>query len=201
MATNNMSQEQVHCVLANTLSYIRSGKRSDLAKKPSPFRLNSLPDGWRSRIAGITRNINNSYYTEKDLILFSLCLCIANKSINIKMISDAKPKEIRSASKLFTREQLEKDKTVVRKAIEGGILESVKDLFAVKPNGEPIAFRLIRERTLSPYFFLKFSPMHLTEEKQECIFDKSQAFQRFERIIEVATNILHTGGIYAEEKV
>lgn len=195
--SSNISKERVYSTITNVLDYIRSGKRYLLRRKPHFLRLQKLSEGRYRAVVTMATAINNHYYTERDLTLYTLCSCIVDPKTHLGSICKGRPKEIRAAADLFTREQLEKDKQVVKDAIEEGALESVPDLFHLRPNGEPIVFRLVKEKTLSPYFFEKFNPMYLTEENTECIFDKSKAFIRFERIADIITLILHKGGIYA----
>jgi DNA primase large subunit len=133
----------------------------------------------------IYNDIENNYYNHNDLAITLLYEMIYNKKINFFDINHKKIKEVKS---MMNKQQLEKDKNlivVINKQIN---LKNVNDFFKINEDGLSIVYHLIKDKNISPIFFIYFMNKGLTVQKENIII--LDEYIRFEIIIQILDKIL-----------
>jgi len=144
----------------------------------------------------IYNDLENSYYDYSDLILFVCHQYIFNNKINLKDINN---KNVNEIIKLYTREQLEKDKKFILSVIKQSIVKNLNELFKIKEDGESIIYSLIQQKFISPFFFAFIKQKNvLTDEKENVIL--TDIYERFIKIIQIITKTLR-GGFNEQKKI
>lgn len=158
----------------------------------------------------IYNDIENNYYGYREYIIFILYNLIFKNSVDL---SGNMTKKIYKVMKLFTREQLEKDKNVIlelnRKRRFGSDPE--RELFEIKEVGYSLVYKLIvtkkknsDEKIISPIFFINYGKKFLTKQKKDIILSddsfKDDNYKRFEFISNQILKYLD-GGFYECKKI
>ncbi len=118
---------------------------NDIWYKKSPYI-------FKSQCKRIYNEIENSYYDYFDLALYLYYRYIFD---NKYLLYDINEKNVLTVRKIFTSEQLEKDKDLLLKIKEQSDVQSVLEFFNILEDGTSIIYQLIKDKTISPYIFIR----------------------------------------------
>jgi hypothetical protein len=124
----------------------------------------------------IYNELENNYYTYRDIIVYILYNYGLNKKINWY---DIKESNIIKTIKIFTKKQLQKDKDFILQINKELKFKSLLELFEIRENGTPIIYELIMKDFISPVIYVKFYEKVLTNLKKDVIL-KSKEYEQFE---------------------
>lgn len=150
------------------------------------FRFLKTAEYFRVYCKKIYNDIENHYYNYSDMILFICHQYIFDTKINLKDINN---KNVNEIVKIYSKEQLEKDKEFVKSIIQKSILKNFNELFTIKEDGESIVYALILHKYISPFFFIfTEEKKRLTSEIKDVILNNK--YERFLKITKIITKIL-----------
>lgn len=132
----------------------------------------------------IFNDIENGYYSLEDFVIALCYEYIWNNNVNLTQI---KKEKIQLIKKLFTKEQLEKDKKFILELNKRVKLKGIKEYLKVNEKGTSIIYELIKNRKISPIFFLFVKRKGLTEEKKNVILNEE--YLRFIRITTIINDL------------
>jgi len=129
----------------------------------------------------IYNDIENGYYTHDDLIIFYIYKLIFSDDVKLPEI---RYKNIKEIKKLFTEKQLKIDEKFILEIKNELKINNVIGFFKINIDGENIAYNLIKNKYISPIFYLKYYKRYLTKNKENNIF-RNEDFIRFEKLINI----------------
>ena len=148
---------------------------------------------WRENCQRIFNDLENNYYDYTDFCIAVYYLHMFQKSVPLYLLNQKSIHEIRD---LFHTDQVKKDKDLILKIKERGNLEKV-NFFELLEDGQPIIYHLIKDKTVSPFIFVKAwnnksIQKLLTGNDENVIFNTD--YKRFIVIIKLLTTHFFNGG-------
>ena len=156
----------------------------------SKFHYENTNNYYKENCKRIYNELENSYYTYKDLIVYFLYdFAMTGKT---KPLHELKNKNILKIKKIFTKKQLEEDKKFILNINKKLQLKSMIEFFEIRSNGMPIIYELIKKNYVSPAIYIKCYEIALTTLKKDVNLVDSQ-FKIFEYNMSLITKILKGG--------
>ncbi len=107
----------------------------------------------------IFNEIENSYYTYNDLMVYMIYRTLWDTSVKLVNINhDA----IDKFKLQFTERQLETDRITIHKINKEAKMKNIKEYFSIRENGESLIYRLCMREIISIYFFMYYADSLLT---------------------------------------
>lgn len=136
----------------------------------------------------IYNDIENSYYSHKDLIICYLYESLfINKKINMNILTKKRIKQIKN---MLTAKQFNKDKKFLLQINDNLNIKDFSEYFIIKNNGTNIIFNLIKEGYITIIFFLFYYKKILTKSQKNINF-KCKEYLHFERLINIILKFLN----------
>lgn len=179
----------VFSVLLNINEFIKKKKDIDLFKKSHIIRFQKSSKYITENSKKFYNDIENGYYTLKELAIFLLYKHMMNESINLYNV---KPNTIIEVMKLFTTKKLKEDLkllSVIHKELK---FKEMKDYFEIKEDGTNIAYMLTKKSKISPIFFIRNVENVLTNIDENDII-KCNEYKQFEKIAKKIKETLKGG--------
>jgi len=130
----------------------------------------------------IFNEIENSYYTYRDLLIAMWYELIFNNRIQLKNLTDTKIKEVKI---LFSELELKKDKKIILSINKNIIFNDITDYFKINTENETYIYTLIKKKYISPIFWIKYGYVF---DKVEQIYEESEEHIRFRKICKYITS-------------
>jgi hypothetical protein len=178
----------VFSVIKNVASFVK-GKDVDIFKKLHIISLQRANEYHQNNAKRIFNDIENNFYDYRGLVLYLLYNAMMDETITLY---DIKDRNIKSVVKLFGKEQLAEDKEFIRKVNQSMNFKHISDFFRLTQEGFPVIFPLIKQKYISPVFFMKYYKKDLTTQKEDVII-LSTDYERFLRISNKIKTILIEG--------
>lgn len=184
------SSAYIYAIITNVNDFVKSGKNVKILdvnitkmicrfKKAKPYFIKICKK--------IYNDIENSYYTHWELALYLLYQRVFEAKLKVQNINKDSVKHVR---KLFTKEQLLKDKEIVQHAMKKRGINEIDELFKILEDGESIVYKLIRQKIITPIYFLRYQG--LTNDQKNSIL-VNEEYKRFVRIVDKIYNIAKGG--------
>jgi hypothetical protein len=125
----------------------------------------------------IYNDIENHFYSYDDLIITLCYMYIFDKKVNLNSINK---NYVKSTMKLFTKEELERNKKFILDVNKQVKLKNINEFFDIKDDGVSVVYHLIMDKNISPIFYVYFTNKNLTIKKENVILDE---YKRFEKIM------------------
>ena len=168
----------VFSVIRNIDDFVKKGRNLDLFQKSHLVRFKRSSKFYTENAKRIYNDIENGYYTIKDLAIFLLYrYLMGEKRINLYKI---KPKHITDTMKLFTAKRLKEDLKLLKAIHKELEFKSIQNYFDIKEDGTNIAYILTIQGKISPVFFTRNIEKFLTKRKENVIINTE--FEQFVRI-------------------
>jgi hypothetical protein len=151
----------------------------NLFKSFSNVGYSKVKESNKTFCARIYSDIENNYYSYKDLIIYCVYKSIFGETFGLYNINR---KSIHNVKKLFSKKRLKEDKEFIKKVNEKLKIKKLKEYFDINLDGENIAYSLVKDKVISPIFYLQYYKKYLTNLSENHIF-KDDNFCRFERLI------------------
>jgi hypothetical protein len=140
-------------------------------------------------IKRIYNELENHFYTYKDLFIFMLYKYAFNEKIKIYNFNF---NDIKNVAKIFTKKQIKKDEEFIIKINETLKLKSVDEFFQLRENGEPIIYELIKNNFITPAVYVKYFEKILTIENKDVIL-MSDNYKKFRYAMKNIIKIIKGG--------
>lgn len=133
--------------------FIKNRKVEDVFKYSS-FAYYKQPDFVKRHCQRIYNEIESHLYTYQDYILFTLYHYLYNDTqIHLESVTYINTREVK---KLFTKQQLEKDRDYILKLNGSLKLNELEDYFSPRGGGTNILYELIKEKKISPLLYIRY---------------------------------------------
>lgn len=185
------SSHKVFSVIKNLERFTKTKKQKEI-KKSKIFKeviievYNRIQNtSYGKTYKKVYNDIENGYYTYDDMIIYFLYKSIINKF----KITDLTYKHIKEVRKLFTEKQAHIDLLFIINISKQLKIKSLRDFFKINVDGENIIYNLIKNKDISPIFYLQYYKKFLTNNEENNIL-KSNEFSHFEKLINTIFNII-----------
>jgi hypothetical protein len=147
----------------------------------------------------IYNEIENSYYSFNDVILFLIYKSIWDMAVKLVDVNGTSVDEFKSQ---FSKKQLMKDREVINDINKKAGYKHISEYFVVRENGESIIYRLCIDKLISIYFFACYSNNSLTGfYMRKKIKERSDEYAKFVETIKILINKMSLPIMQAEENV
>lgn len=183
----NSSSLQVFSIFINCNRAVYKTKKyseQDLYKLSFAGLYNSSNKFIVNNCVRIYNEIENGYYSYRDLVIYVLYSMIFSRSIKYKEIDIESVRKIRE---IFTNNELIRNKKIILSINKAVKFKSVEEFFSIK-NGESYVYDLIKKKYISPIFCVKYESYFSGN-------DESEEHFRFRKILKLMrNNYLSIGG-------
>lgn len=186
---NNMNWElssyNVFCVYNNIKKIINTEVASSEIADVATVWYENSPDWVIDRMKSIYNDMENHYYTYKELMIFWYYTSLFKKK---DMLCFNMHSKIIDTMQLFTKDQLDKDKNTLL-LLNKKLKLTKEELFEFNNNGINRIYQLTKTKAISPIFFIKYEKKVLTNRNKYDIF-KSDDYKKFEFTLDQLNNKL-----------
>jgi hypothetical protein len=175
----------IYSILTNLDSIYKKKPELDFKKLVHKVRfLNAKP--YKVNVCKkLYNSVENNHISHGDIMLTYLYESLfSDKPIDIKLLN---VENIKSVRKLFTYNQYCKDRFLIKDVIKELKLKGIVDIFEIRNGGENIVYKLIKNKHISPIFYIQNYKKVLPRCQENNIL-KSKDFKHFEIIINIIFN-------------
>lgn len=144
---------RVYSIIFNIVNIVKKKRNIKIDVLVYKGQFEKVREYYKIHCKRIFNEIENSFYSYKDLKLFVLYSYLFVKWPNIKNINKKNIKEVKL---LFSKNRLEEDKKYFLEINKRVKLNDLEKYFIIK-EGVSIVYNLIKKKLLSPIFWIKYS--------------------------------------------
>ncbi len=182
---------KVFSFVHNVIDIIEKKKNMSFTKTRHPNHYNRQKDLIKKYCFRIYNDIENSYYSYKDLTIATLSLYYNHEIFKYNSYKYLTDKYINIIKDKFSTEQYSKDKKFIENLNKnkGISFKKNEDFFILREGGQSIIYDLIKKQYISPIFFIKLLNKFKFETKL-----MSKDYIRFERITKKIKEVIEEKG-------